>query len=379
MPSDDWRAWHGRRRWGRSGQGGRRPPWWPEGEAWPPADAAAREALRRGFARRAALFVVVALAMFATVIVLLGWLLGTIFRGHAFWGFIPAVLFVLLVVGGLRLVRGVGQAATPLGDLVEASSRVEAGQFGTQVEVRGPREIQALARAFNAMSARLAADEAQRRRLLADVSHELRTPLTVIQGGIEGVMDGLYPPDREHLEPLLAEARHLERLVEDLRTLSLADAGALPLQREPIDLGALARETVAGFAAAAASAGVDLSATAEPDLPALELDPHRIRQVIGNLLANALRHTPRGGRVTVRVAREQGAVLLEVADSGSGMEADAAARAFDRFWRAGEGAGAGLGLAIVRDLVRAHGGEVELISQAGQGTRVSARFPMASG
>ncbi|HEX2194628.1 MAG TPA: HAMP domain-containing sensor histidine kinase [Candidatus Limnocylindria bacterium] len=326
--------------------------------------------------RRAAVFAMVALFFLATFIVLLGWLLGAVFGGHAFAGIFPAILALLLIWGAVRIVRGVGSAATPLGDLVEASARVEAGQAGTQVDVRGPREIQALARAFNSMSARLAADAEQRRRLLADVSHELRTPLTVIQGGIEGMLDGLYAADRPQLERILVETRQLERLIEDLRTLSLSDAGALPLRLETTDLGALAAEVVDGFAAAARAEGVNLSAQADGDVPLLQLDPHRVRQVIANLVSNAVRHTPAGGRVSVRVRREADAVTLEVADTGSGMDAEASAQAFDRFWRAGERAGAGLGLAIVRQLVRAHGGDAELESAPGRGTTVRCRFPL---
>ena len=243
--------------------------------------------------------------------------------------------------------------------------------------MRGPREIRALAQACNSMSARLAEDVGQRRRLLADVSHELRTPLTVIQGNVEGMLDGVYPADAERLEAVLAETRQLERLIEDLRTLSLADAGALSLQRESTDLEALAREVTNGFAAAATAGGVDLSVSAHGPIPPLELDPLRIRQVIANLVANALRHTPPGGAVTVGVRTTADAVLLEVDDTGSGMDADAVTHALDRFWRSGERAGAGLGLAIVRDLVGAHGGEVQLESRPGAGTTVRCRFPRA--
>ncbi|HEY7331526.1 MAG TPA: HAMP domain-containing sensor histidine kinase [Candidatus Limnocylindria bacterium] len=332
--------------------------------------------MRRGFMRRAMGFAIVAIFLFALFVVLIGWLLGAILSGHAVAAAFPLVVIALAIVGAARLLRGVGRAAMPLGDLIEASARVQAGQVGTQVDVRGPREIQALARSFNSMSARLAADAEQRRRLLADVSHELRTPLTVIQGSVEGMLDGLYPADREHLGRVLAEARQLERLIEDLRTLSLADAGALPLRRETTDLGALAEEVVAGFRVAADEAEVELGVDADPALPAVEVDPHRVRQVIGNLVANALRHTSAGGRVTVGMRRDAEWAILEVVDDGSGMDAEASAHAFDRFWRSGDRAGAGLGLAIVRDLCRAHGGDAELESAPGEGTTVRCRFPL---
>jgi two-component system, OmpR family, sensor histidine kinase BaeS len=333
--------------------------------------------MSRRFVRRAVRFVVILVVLLAVLIVGLAWLLTALFDQAIVSAIVPAIALLIGLLIVMRLLRGVRRAAAPLGDLIEASGRLEAGEAGAQVEVRGPREIRALVQAFNSMSARLAADTEERRRLLADVSHELRTPLTVIQGNVEGMLDGLYPPDRPHLERVLVEARQLERLVEDLRTLSLADAGALPLHREPTDLGVLAADVVAGFEPQAAEGGVDLSVEAEP-VVSQSLDPRRMRQVIGNLLSNALRHTPRGGSVTVTVRSAIDAVELVVADTGSGMDASVATRAFDRFSRSGEHAGAGLGLAIVRDLVRAHGGDVSLESVAGTGTTVRFRLPLAS-
>ena len=332
--------------------------------------------MRRRFARRMAGFFVVFLLVVSGVIVAVAWLVGTLLRQDLVSSILPAIAFLVALFVIARLGRGIRGAAAPLGDLVEASARVEAGEVGAQVEVRGPREIRAVARAFNSMSSRLASDTDQRRHFLADVSHELRTPLTVIRGSVEGMIDGLYPVDRGQLERLLAETHQLERLVDDLRTLSLTDAGALELRREPIDLDALATEVTAGFQPQAANGGVTLSTDLE-NVDPIPLDGRRVRQVISNLISNALRHTPSGGRVTVRVRRIGGALELEVSDSGGGMEPDAAARAFDRFWRAGDTGGAGLGLSIVRDLVRAHGGDAVLKSAPGAGTVVRCRFPLA--
>lgn len=328
--------------------------------------------------RRAALFVLLFILLVASVVVGLAWLLGTLLGEQVLTAVLPAIAVLIGLVLVIRLVRGIGRAAAPLGDLIEASGRVEAGEFGAQVGVRGPREIRALARAFNAMSARLAEDTADRRLLLADVSHELRTPLTIIQGNVEGMLDGLYPADVRHLERILAETRQLERLVEDLRTLSLADAGALPLHREPTDLVALATDVVGGFEPQAAGDGVVLTVEADASC-VLDLDPRRVRQVLGNLVSNALRHTPAGGRGIVSVRATADAVELIVSDTGSGMDPDSVARAFDRFWRSGDTAGAGLGLGIVRDLVRAHGGEVDLHSTPGEGTVVRCLFPLRPG
>jgi two-component system sensor histidine kinase BaeS len=306
------------------------------------------------------------------------WVLTTVVGG----GFASLLLALgWVVVVGVVASIGLGRlraALEPMGDLVEASERIEAGEVGTQVEVRGPREVRSVARAFNAMSTRLADDAARRRRLLADVSHELRTPLTIIGGSVEAMLDGLHPADRPHLERLLAETQQMERLVEDLRTLALADAGALALHRETVDLGRLAGEVCEGFRVQADDAGADLRCATDASLPEAQLDPVRLRQVVSNLVANALRHTPAGGAVTVLVRDEGSDLVLEVADTGRGMDAESATRAFDRFWRAGDAAGAGLGLSIVRDLVEAHGGTVELTSAEGRGTTVRCRLPRAA-
>lgn len=319
----------------------------------------------------AAAFVV----MLAVVITALAWLVGTLLRQDIGASILPAVAILVGLFVVSRLGRGIRGAAEPIGDLVEAAAKVEAGEAGVQVDVRGPREIRALSRAFNQMSAGLAADTDQRRRFLADVSHELRTPLTVIRGNIEGLLDGLYPADRAHLERLLAETHQLERLVDDLRTLALTDAGALELHREPVDLGRLAAEVIAGFEPQAGEQGVELRADVD-QMPVMSLDARRVRQVVANLVSNAVRHTPAGGHVTVRIGRAGPAVELAVSDTGVGMEPESVERAFDRFWRSGDTAGAGIGLAIVRDLVRAHGGEVALESARGAGTMVRCRFPL---
>jgi signal transduction histidine kinase len=329
----------------------------------------------RRFARRMATFAILFVLVMAAVIVAMAWLIGSFVSEDISHSILPAIAVLVALFVIFRLGRGLRGTAAPLAELIEASGRVESGEVGTQVAVRGPREMRALAGAFNSMSARLAADTDERRRLLADVSHELRTPLTVIQGSIEGMLDGLYPADREHLERVLAETQQLERLIDDLRTLSLTDAGALPLHREPTELADLAADVVAGFQPPARADGIGVVVEAD-SVPPVSVDPRRIRQVVGNLVSNALRHTPAGGQVSVRVRRGGTSVELEVADTGSGMDAESAARAFDRFWRSGDTAGAGLGLAIVRDLVRAHGGDVSLESAPGTGTTVLCSFPL---
>ncbi len=292
-----------------------------------------------------------------------------------------AFLAVLVLLAAVyALTRGFRRLAVPLSSLVEAARRVERGNYDTRVPeiVRGPRELRELTRAFNTMTSRLEADQRQRRSLLADVSHELRTPLAVLRGNLEAIADGVHPADEEHLAGLIEETHVLERLVDDLRTISLAEAGALPLHREPTDPDVLLGETVASFATAAADAGVVLAVDTPTDLPLLDVDPIRIREVISNLLANALRHTPRGGRITASgaTAAEGRSVVMRVADTGSGIEADLLPHVFERFARGRESRGSGLGLAIARDLVMAHGGTITVASEPGTGTTFEVNLPV---
>jgi two-component system sensor histidine kinase BaeS len=325
---------------------------------------------------RVAAFAIVALTVLALLATLLVWAIGSVLGSStsSVIGGIVVLLFMLLVARSL--VRGLRGSALPIADMMEAAGRVEAGDYSVQVRETGPRDLRRLARAFNAMSARLASDEAERRQLLADVSHELRTPLSVIQGNVEGILDGLYPADRAHLEPILEETQLLERLVEDLRTLSLSESGALRLHREPTDLGALLAETVAGFRARADAAGIELALSADDPLPTLDLDQARLRQVIGNLLTNALRFTPAGGTVRVAVAAAgDGGVEISVTDTGSGIAADELPHIFDRFYRSADSGGSGLGLPIARSLIEAHGGTIDAESSSDAGTTIRIRLP----
>ena len=317
-------------------------------------------------------FVVVVVGFAALLVSAIAGLIGR----QAGW---PSALLVGLVVLFLLSIvaRGVGRAARPVGDLVEAAGRIEEGDLGARVPERGPREVRAMARAFNAMSERLEATETERRRLLADVSHELRTPLTVIQGNLEGVLDGVYPADAEHLAPILEETRLMERLIEDLRVLSLAEAGAMRLEREPTDLATLVNDVVAGLRVKADAGDITLTVAGGAQLPSLSLDPVRIRAVLENLLANALRHTPSGGRVSVSLISEgPDEIAISVEDTGSGIDPEALGRIFDRFSRSPDSPGSGLGLAIARALVEAHGGQISATSEPGRGTTVRFTLPV---
>ena len=317
------------------------------------------------------------IVLVGSLVALVAWLVGGLLEGGAvgllLTAVVPVIAVVLMAFIVLRLLRRTG---APVGDLIEAAGRIEAGEIGTRVEERGPTEVRSLARAFNAMSARLAANEDARRTLLADVSHELRTPLTVMQGTLEGVLDGVYPADEAHLRPVLDETRVLSRLIDDLRTLSLSEAGALRLHVEPTDLRALLGEVIASHRAVAAEAGVRLDLEVEEMAP-ISIDPARIRQVIANLVANALRFTPSGGRVLLTASATPDTVTILVADTGRGMEPEDVEHAFDRFYRSPGSTGSGLGLSIARNLVEAHGGRIELRSVQGEGTTVEVRLPRA--
>jgi two-component system OmpR family sensor kinase/two-component system sensor histidine kinase BaeS len=265
----------------------------------------------------------------------------------------------------------------PMSTIVEAADRVGSGDFSVRLIERGPPFLRAIARAFNTMTSRLAAQEKQRRDLMADVAHELRTPLSVMRGRLEGLVDGVYQRDDATLAQLVDETKHLERLVEDLRTLAHAEGGTLKLQRESTDIGVLLQDVVRAFSAQADARGIDLTASAPGDLPLIDIDPVRIREVLANLIANALRHTPSGGRVTVSAEVTSDRLRVQVRDTGSGIHPGDLPKIFDRFAKGVDSTGSGLGLAIARNLVVAHGGEINAESQVGQGTTITFTIPVA--
>jgi two-component system sensor histidine kinase BaeS len=294
--------------------------------------------------------------------------------------FARLISIAALLLGVLALVAAVAagrRLAAPADRLVAAAGQVEAGDLGVRVPVRGPAELRSLARAFNSMSTRLEATEARRRSVVAEVAHELRTPLSIIRGQAEAIADGVYAPGPERMGPILDAVRSLEVLVDDLTTLGLAEAGALRLRREPVDLAVLVHDTLEAHRSAAEAAGVALTADLSPTLGPLEADPARLRGGLSNLVGNALRHTSRGGsvRVLARPAPEPPGVELRIVDDGEGIAPELLPHVLDRFVK-GEGSpGSGLGLAIVRDVVEAHGGEVTVASVRGEGTTVTLRLP----
>jgi two-component system OmpR family sensor kinase/two-component system sensor histidine kinase BaeS len=235
-----------------------------------------------------------------------------------------------------------------------------------------------LAARFNRMTAELERAEVARRNLTADVAHELRTPLHILQGNLEGVLDGIYQPTDDHITAMLDETRLLSRLVDELQTLSLAEAGQLPLHPRTLPAADLLADIAARFAPAAADAGIDLDVTPAPVALKVNVDPDRLDQTLSNLVSNALRHTPAGGRVTLAAQKAPGGVELVVADSGVGIDPADLPFVFDRFWRgdrARSRGGAGLGLPIARRLVEAHGGRIDVSSRLGMGTTFTVWLP----
>ncbi len=309
---------------------------------------------------------------------------------RAIWLAALAAGVAAIVVGGL-LAYGL---ARPIRRLTAATAAVARGDLSQRVPVSSKDEIGDLAAAFNSMAADLQKAEQLRRDMVADIAHELRNPLAVLQSNLEAVTDGVLPLDLETIQPLLDQTQLLTQLVNDLRTLALADAGQLPLRRVPTNPAELARSVAAQFAAQAEAKGITLRCEITDGLPAVSLDPQRITQVLSNLLGNAIRHTPEGGAVRVEclVTGTQPAgrplitdpcLLITVSDTGSGILPDALPYIFERFYRANRSrsrteGGTGLGLAIAKQLVEAHGGRIWATSEGvpGKGTVVSFTLPL---
>lgn len=293
---------------------------------------------------------------------------------------VALIALALTVLASRRVLR-------PVAALTAAAQRLERGDLSQRVEASGRDELAQLTTAFNSMADSIAGNEEQRRRLASDVAHELRTPLANIRGYVEAAQDGVTPTDPALLASLHEEAVLLQRLVDDLQTLSLAEARRLPLHLEVVDLKDVVAQAATAFRVFAEGAEVEL--VTEAQIPtwegtematAVDTDPLRLRQVLGNLLANALRYTPKGGRVTVRLARAGDIVALSVADTGPGIAPEHLPHVFDRFWRADasrnrDSGGSGLGLSICHRLIDALGGSIMVESAVGKGTTFTIRLP----
>lgn len=295
-----------------------------------------------------------------------------------------AILFSAITAGFSALLASVILARTltnPIRKLTEATNAVANGDLGRQVAIDQEDEIGELAAAFNQMSADLARTNRLRRQMTADIAHDLRTPLSVLMGYTEGLADGKLQGTPATYETMHREARYLNRLVSDLRLLSLADAGELTLNRYGLAPSALLERAAAAHSVQADELGVTIEVTAPPSLPEVFVDPERIAQVLDNLIVNALRYTNAGGKIVLSAVAQEAHLILSVRDTGSGIPPEDLPYVFERFYRAdlsrsqtsGE---SGLGLAIVKSLVEAHGGTVKVDSQTGKGTTFTIALPI---
>jgi two-component system sensor histidine kinase BaeS len=269
----------------------------------------------------------------------------------------------------------------PLRELTAATRAMAHGELGRQVPVRSQDELGELASSFNQMSSDLARSNELRRQMTADIAHDLRTPLSVLSGYLEALQDGVLEPSAERFDAMFGEARHLQRLIDDLRTLSLADAGELALTPTQVPPGFVLEQAVSSYGHHVAQQEVGLSLEVEPDLPKIEVDPDRMAQVFANLISNALRYTPAGGQIRLGAKRQDGHVLLQVEDSGSGISPEDIPHIFDRFYRGegarqGESGESGLGLAIAKSLIELNGGKIGVKSTIGKGTTFTISFPV---
>src|SRR5688500_6111024 len=288
------------------------------------------------------------------------------------------LLYGALIGAVFALLLGVFLSRTltrPIRELTQATRAVSEGDLSQQVPVRSDDELGELAQAFNKMSTELARSIKTRKQMTADIAHELRTPLSLILGHAEAVHDGVLPATRANFEIIREEATRLEHLVNDLRILSLADAGELTINLQPIEPERLHQEVAALYQYQAQRMNITLDLDSAAPLSTIEVDPGRMTQVLTNILDNALHHTPEGGRIVLAAKQMQDLIEISIQDSGPGITAQDANRIFDRFYRTDpsrqrEDGGSGLGLAIARSIVHAHGGQIKAESELGKGLKI---------
>ena len=312
--------------------------------------------------------------------------------GHAAQQYLDSLNQALILAGSaailIALFLGILLAhrlTTPLRRLMVAARAVAGGDFTQQVSVGSKDEIGELADDFNQMANALERAEEQRQQLLADTAHDLRTPISIMRSHLEAMLDGVFEPSPENLAVVHEETLHLSRLIDDVRTLSLAESGHLPLNLALVDMNDLVQQAVAAFLPLAEADGVHLQASLDGRAP-IAADSARLHQVLANLIANALRYAPQGASdapsVSVTVGSEDKEVSVRVADNGPGLTSEQQEHIFDRFWRSDaartrDQGGSGLGLAIAQGIVEAHGGSLIAASQPGEGTEMIVRLPRA--
>lgn len=288
-------------------------------------------------------------------------------------GPVVAVVIAIVTVFALLAItaRVFGRTIFSARQLVDATGRLADGDYSARVTADAPRSLAAVVSAFNRMAERLESEDARRRALLADLGHELRTPLTVLQGRVEALIDGVHPRDEDHLGALLGDIVVMERLLEDLRTLSLSQAGALSLHPEPTDLDAVA----ADLAHAYRTAEIEVRTEGVIGTPVV-VDPIRVREVLTNLLNNAVTALSSGGRIRVVLSRADDQAVVSIIDDGPGIPASELGGVFDRYRTGDSRHGSGIGLALSRELVEAHGGRIDIQSVEGRGTTVRVALPI---
>src|SRR5450432_201923 len=296
------------------------------------------------------------------------------------------IVVMLPILGIAVAVKASRDITSPLADVMAAADSVTAGDLSVRVPENASGEFGRLSQTFNRMVEELQRIDEQRKNLTADVAHELRTPLHIIQGNLEGLLDGVYQPTPEHIQMLLEETQLLSRLIEDLRTLAQAEAGHLALNFERVPVAELLADLATTFTAQAEAGGISLRVDARQlGSAAIEADVLRLNQVLANLVVNALRHTPQGGTITLAGSTIPGGIRLKVSDTGQGIAPEDLPHIFDRFWRGDtarthkDGAGGGLGLAIVKQLVELHDGQVSVQSAVRQGTVFTIDLPSQQG
>ncbi|MBT8200010.1 MAG: HAMP domain-containing histidine kinase [Acidimicrobiia bacterium] len=341
--------------------------WWRQGEEWWSGPGQGREAWRT-FGRAMAVKALLFLGFLALILVGLGALIANIFSQVSLGtGILVVILTPVVLISTLGLIARAGARTwRPVRDLITAAGDLADGDYSARVAIHGSPATRQVVDSFNDMASRLETADQQRRRLLADLGHELRTPLTVIRGEIEAMIDGVHALDRENLEPLVGEVEMMERLLEDLRTLSLLEAGALPLHPEPTELATLVGDVADSYQRRAGTMGIEVVVQSTP--VEIVLDPDRIREVVTNLMNNAFKAMPGGGRLTLRVEPKGGGARIQVSDTGTGIDPSDQDRIFERFQKGPASSGSGLGLTISRNLVQAHGGSISIASTPGVGT-----------
>ncbi|MBI4631714.1 MAG: HAMP domain-containing histidine kinase [Chloroflexi bacterium] len=291
------------------------------------------------------------------------------------------LIYATVIAAIIALIVGVVLARVltkPLRDLTRAIRAMQSGELKQEVKVMSNDEVGELVSAFNKMSADLAHLSQLREQMTADIAHDLRSPLTVISGYLEILRDGSLEPSPERFDLMFKEAQRLQNLIEDLRTLSLADAGELKLYLAQHSSAELLRSVAMGYEPVAKQKGVELKVDVDENLPTVSIDHGRMMQVVGNLVSNALRYTPKGGVITLKATRERGGVQWTIEDSGVGIPPEKLANIFDRFYRADasrQDGGSGLGLAIVKSIVEAHRGTIRAMSEVGKGTMMMIQLP----